>query len=199
MDLLLALLATALAYLIGSVSSAVLVCRLFNLPDPREAGSKNPGATNVLRLGGRLPAALTLLGDILKGWLPVILVKLWTANPWIISSVLLAAILGHLYPLYFQFKGGKGVATAIGALLALSPFLGGAFVLIWLVIFVLFRYSSLSALIATLSMPVCGWWLIDKRYCVVLALLALIVVWRHRENVNRLLKGTEDKVGKKGI
>jgi glycerol-3-phosphate acyltransferase PlsY len=196
MDFLIALFALPLAYCLGSLSSAILVCRLFSLPDPRVAGSKNPGATNVLRLGGRLPAFLTLLGDILKGFLPVLLVKLVTSNPYIISAVLLAAILGHLYPVFFQFKGGKGVATAIGALLALSPVLGILFVCIWLIVFALTRYSSLSAMLATVCMPLCAWF-VDKRYIPVLLLLAIIILWRHRENIARLVKGQEDKVGSK--
>lgn len=196
MDFLIACIALPLAYCLGSLSSAILVCRLFALPDPRVAGSKNPGATNVLRLGGRLPAFLTLLGDILKGFLPVLLIKLLTVNPFIISGVLLAAILGHLYPVFFQFKGGKGVATAIGALLALSPLLGAFFVITWLIVFALTRYSSLSAMLATLCMPFLAWFL-DKRYSPVLLLLAVIILWRHRENISRLLKGQEDKVGKK--
>lgn len=185
-------------YLLGSVSSAVLVCRLMRLPDPRLQGSGNPGATNVLRLGGKFPAALTLLGDVAKGWLPVFLanmalLKLNTPNPWIVSAVLLAAVCGHLYPIFFQFKGGKGVATALGGLFGISPYLGGIFVFMWLGIFSLCRYSSLSALIAIVSIPFWAWGIIDERYCPGLILLALIILWRHRENISRLISGKETK------
>jgi glycerol-3-phosphate acyltransferase PlsY len=180
-------------YLLGSISSAILICKLFRLPDPRLEGSKNPGATNVLRLGGKIPAALTLLCDIAKGAVPVLLIKLVTQNPWIISAVLLAAIVGHLYPLFFQFKGGKGVATALGGLLALSPSLGGIFIFIWIGVFALCRYSSLSALIAIVSMPFWAWGFLDKRYAPALAILAMIILIKHRENIQRLVTGKETK------
>lgn len=186
------------AYLVGSISSAILVCRLLGLPDPRTHGSHNPGTTNVLRLGGRFPAILTLLGDALKGWLPVFLVN--TAllhfkipNPWILSAVLLAAVCGHLYPIFFQFKGGKGVATALGALLGLSLTLGGIFIFTWIGIFALSRYSSLSALIAIFSMPFWAWGIIDKRYALGLSILVVLIFWRHRENIARLFTGKESK------
>lgn len=182
-----------LSYLLGSVSSAIVICKLFRLPDPRMQGSGNPGATNVLRLGGRLPAALTLFGDVAKGWVPVMLVKLVTTDPWIISAVLLAAVLGHLYPLFFQFKGGKGVATALGGILGLSPTLGAIFIFTWLGIFSLTRISSLSALIAIVSLPFFSWKLLDQRYALMLFVLAFIIVWRHRSNIGRLLSGKEEK------
>ncbi len=181
------------AYLIGSVSSAIMICRLFGLPDPRQEGSKNPGATNVLRIGGKLPAALTLVCDIAKGVIPVLAIKFFTSNPWIISSVLLSAIVGHLYPLFFGFKGGKGVATAIGGLFALSVLLGGAFILTWLIVFVLTRYSSLSALIATIVMPAAAYWITDERYLPALILLAFIILIKHQENIKRLIRGQEVK------
>ncbi len=181
------------AYLIGSISSAILICKVMRLPDPRMEGSGNPGATNVLRLGGKLAAALVLLGDIVKGWLPVFAVKLFTANPWIISAVLLAAVLGHIYPIFFQFKGGKGVATAVGGLLGLSLTLGSIFIFTWLGVFILTRYSSLSALIAISAVPFFGWGFLDKRYVVVLAFLALMTLWRHRSNIERLISGKEGK------
>ncbi len=181
------------AYLLGSISSAILVCHLLRLPDPRQEGSKNPGTTNVLRIGGRFAAALTLLGDAAKGAVPVLLVKLVTANPWIISATLFAAIIGHMYPLFFQFKGGKGIATIIGGLLALSPILGGLFLLTWVGIFVITRYSSLSAIVAIATMPGWAWYLLDKRYMLGLTLLALIILWKHRENIKRLATGKETK------
>lgn len=181
------------AYLLGSISSAILVCKVLRLPDPRLEGSKNPGATNVLRLGGKFPAALVLIGDIAKGWLPVMLIKLVTANPWIISAVLFAAIVGHIYPIFFQFKGGKGVATAVGGILGLSLTLGGIFIFTWLGVFALTRYSSLSALIAISAVPFFAWGFLDKRYVVVLTLIALMTLWRHRSNIQRLLRGQEGK------
>lgn len=181
------------AYLLGSISSAILVCKILRLPDPRLEGSKNPGATNVLRIGGKLPAVLVLIGDIAKGWLPVMLIKLLTVDPWIISAVLFAAIMGHIYPLFFQFKGGKGVATAVGGLLGLSFTLGGIFIFTWLGVFALTRYSSLSALIAISATPFFAWGFLDKRYVVVLAVIALMTIWRHRSNIQRLWSGKEGK------
>lgn len=181
------------AYLMGSISSAILICRLFGLPDPRLEGSKNPGTTNVLRIGGKFPAALTLLCDVAKGVIPVLLVKYFTTNPWIVSAVLLAAILGHLYPVFFGFKGGKGVATAIGALFALSLYLGGIFIFVWIGVFALCRYSSASALIATITMPAFAYGFLDERYLPALILLALIIVIKHKENIVRLFAGKETK------
>lgn len=180
-------------YLLGSISSAILVCKVMGLPDPRIQGSKNPGATNVLRIGGRFPAALTLLGDVLKGVIPVLLLKWFNANPTIISLSILATVSGHIYPVFFAFKGGKGVATALGCFLALSPTLGGIFIFTWLGVFVLTQYSSLAALVALISMPFWAWGFLDKRYAIMLALLAGVIAWRHRDNISRLTKGQESK------
>ncbi|MGE3318535.1 MAG: glycerol-3-phosphate 1-O-acyltransferase PlsY [Candidatus Berkiella sp.] len=185
------------AYLIGSISSAILICKMLRLPDPRQGGSGNPGATNVLRLGGKLPAAMVLLCDVVKGMLPVYLVKLFTADPWIISAVLLAAVLGHIYPLFFQFKGGKGVATALGGLLGLSPTLGGIFIFTWLGVFSLTRYSSLSALVAITVVPLFAWGFLDRRYAFMLVILTLLTLWRHQTNIVRLLRGEESKFSSK--
>lgn len=185
------------AYLIGSISSAILICKIMRLPDPRTQGSGNPGATNVLRIGGKLAAAMVLLGDVAKGWLPVLLVKLFTTNPWIISAVLFAAVMGHIYPIFFQFKGGKGVATAVGGLLGLSPTLGGIFIFTWLGVFALTRYSSLSALVAISLVPFFAWGFLDERYVVVLSILAVMTLWRHRSNIQRLMSGTEGKFSTK--
>lgn len=181
------------AYLLGSISSAILVCHVLRLPDPRMEGSKNPGTTNVLRIGGRFAAILTLLGDASKGAIPVLLIKLVTENPWMISATLFAAIIGHMYPIFFQFKGGKGIATIIGGLLALSLLLGGFFLLTWVIIFIFTRYSSLSAIVAISTMPVVAWWFLDKRYMPGLILLAFIILWKHRENIKRLATGKETK------
>lgn len=192
-----ALLAMVAAYLLGSFSSAIFVCRLLKLPDPRTQGSHNPGATNVLRLGGKFAAALTLLGDIAKGWIPVFVAKQFTDNPWILSAVLLAAVAGHLFPVFFQFKGGKGVATALGALFALSPLLGLLYLITWIIVFSLSRYSSLAGMTAMISMPIWTGILLDRRYVFGIGLLALAVLWRHRENIRRLLAGTEQKFTQK--
>lgn len=181
------------AYLVGSISSAIVVCKIMRLPDPRTVGSGNPGATNVLRIGGKVPAALTLIGDILKGFLAVLVARLLTQNEYIISAVLLAVILGHIYPVFFKFKGGKGVATIIGGLGAFSPLLCGIYLLTWLAIFVPTRLSSLSALIATVTMPLWAWFLADRRAFPVLLFLAVFIVWRHRSNIRALCRGTEDK------
>jgi glycerol-3-phosphate acyltransferase PlsY len=198
-------LATVLAYLIGSLSFAVIVSRLAGLKDPRHYGSKNPGATNVLRSGNKAAALVTLLLDALKGWLPVALIK-WYGKPYGLeegSMALagLAAFAGHLYPVYFGFKGGKGVATAAGVLFGIEPVLGLATVATWLIIAFFFRYSSLAALISAVFAPVyyvlgdrVGWYL-DKSILLMLFALAILLAYRHRENINRLLQGKETKIG----
>jgi glycerol-3-phosphate acyltransferase PlsY len=191
-------LAIPVAYLLGSLSSAVLVCRAMGLPDPRSEGSKNPGATNVLRLGGKGPAALTLAGDLLKGLLPVLLLKVMDADPMNQGAAGFAAFIGHLYPVFFGFLGGKGVATALGIYLGLHWMLGGAVIGTWLVMALLFRYSSLAALIATLLAPLYAG-LITGSTPLVIATAAMtgFIFWRHKLNIQRLLKGEEDKIGKK--
>lgn len=181
------------AYLLGSVCSAILVSRVFGLCDPREGGSGNPGATNVLRIGGKAPAFFTLGGDFLKGWLSVFLFALWTEHRLLQEAVLLAAVCGHIYPVFFGFKGGKGVATALGGVYAFSFVLGNIFVLTWLGVFALFRYSSLAALVAVVSMPLWAvllypWWVMPG-----LLLLAALIVWQHWANILRLCQGTESK------
>ena len=184
-----------IAYLVGSISSAIIISRLKGLEDPRNVGSGNPGATNVLRSGDKSAAALTLLGDILKGLLPVLLARFLNAEPVVIAVVGLAAFLGHLYPLYYRFKGGKGVATAIGVLLAISPLTAFFVVCIWLVIALLTHYSSLAALIAALSAPLL-FMLIKPNlaYVIMAGILAGLLAWRHQANITRLLNGTESKI-----
>ena len=184
-----------IAYLVGSISSAIIISRLKGLEDPRNVGSGNPGATNVLRSGDKSAAALTLLGDILKGLLPVLLARFLNAEPVVIAVVGLAAFLGHLYPLYYRFKGGKGVATAIGVLLASSPLTAFFVVCIWLVIALLTHYSSLAALIAALSAPLL-FMLIKPNlaYVIMAGILAGLLAWRHQANITRLLNGTESKI-----
>jgi glycerol-3-phosphate acyltransferase PlsY len=173
------LLLVAAAYLLGSVSSAIIVCRLLGLPDPRGEGSGNPGATNVLRIGGKKAAAVTLIGDMLKGLLPV-----------------LAAFLGHLYPVFFGFRGGKGVATALGVLLGLHWPVGLLTIATWLLIARVFRISSLAALLSLLVTPVYVWWLIPEPALIIALLVMLILLfWRHRSNIRNLLAGRESRIG----
>ena len=184
------------AYLIGSLSSAVILCKLAGLPDPRTQGSGNPGATNVLRMGSKKLAALVLLIDVLKGLIPVIIVRLMGFDINVLALIALMAFLGHLYPIFFQFKGGKGVATALGAFLALSPMLAGAALLTWIVVFMLTRISSLSAIIAAAMTPIYAFWLITAAFAHwVILFIALLLLWRHRSNIQRLLAGQEKKSG----
>ena len=186
-----------LAYLLGSVSFGILVSRAFGLPDPRTVGSGNPGATNVLRSGKKLAALLTLLGDAAKGWLPVWLAQVYGLEVDVVCWIALAVFLGHLYPVFYRFKGGKGVATALGVLLAFSPMLAGLALLSWIVIFALTKFSSLAALTAAVLAPGFAWWLLPIQYIVVVFVLSLLLIWRHRSNIRKLLDGTESGFGKK--
>jgi len=194
------------AYLLGSVSFAILVARVYGLPDPRSHGSGNPGATNMLRTGKKSAAALTLLGDALKGYIAVILAQ-WVANAYNLPTYVpylaaLAAFLGHLYPVFFGFKGGKGVATALGVLLALDLRLGGLTILTWGVVFAITRVSSLSALIAATLAPVYGYYLLghgpDSRFLAgILVVLSLLVLARHHSNIRKLISGEESAFKKR--
>lgn len=182
------------AYLLGSISSAILICRLYRLPDPRSSGSQNPGATNVMRLGGKKPAAMTLVGDLLKGLIPVLIARLLKMDDLTIALTALAAFLGHLFPLYFQFKGGKGVATAFGVIIALSPLLAVAVFATWIGVFLLTRVSSLSALTATILAPL--YLLIPplslpKYSAIALLIMIGLLLYRHRSNIQRLIRGEE--------
>ena len=186
------------AYCLGSVSFAVVVSWLLRLPDPRSYGSKNPGATNVLRSGSKLAALLTLAGDAGKGWLAVWLAWLVSADVQTAALAGLAVFLGHLFPVFHRFRGGKGVATAAGVLLGFDPWLGLATLVTWGVIVLFFRISSLAALIAALFAPFYAWWLFGLQAIPAAALaIALLIVWRHRENIHRLLAGTEPRLGAK--
>jgi len=188
----------AIAYLVGSVASAVLVCRLMGLPDPRTGGSGNPGATNVLRMGGRLPAGLTLAGDVLKGLLPVLLARALSDNPTVAAGATLAAFLGHLYPLYFGFKGGKGVATAFGAVTGLAWPVALAMGVTWLVVAAASRYASLASILAAALAPLFALAFAPHPAIVVgLAVMAGFIVSRHRANIGRLRSGTESRIGDK--
>ncbi len=200
-------LATVAAYLIGSLSFAVIVSSAMGLNDPRSYGSKNPGATNVLRSGNKLAAVLTLLLDAFKGWMPVVAVQTWGAEYGLdagsVALVGLAAFLGHLYPVFFRFVGGKGVATAMGVVLAVNPVLGLATGVTWLLIAYFFRYSSLAALVSAVFVPVYYlmadgvFWRADNRIALALVVVSGLLIWRHAENLSRLVKGTESKIGKK--
>lgn len=185
------------AYLMGSISSAIIVCRLMGLPDPRTEGSQNPGATNVLRLGGKKPAAITLLGDSLKGLIPMLAAHLLDASPSVLALTGVAAFLGHLYPLFFNFKGGKGVATALGVQFGLHWGIGGAVGLIWLFMAKVVNISSLSALVSMTLAPIIVWLIWPAPELLAMQLLiSLILFWRHRSNIQNLLQGTEGKLSK---
>lgn len=186
----------AAAYLVGSLSSAIIVCRLMGLPDPRGQGSGNPGATNVLRIGGKKAAAITLIGDMLKGLLPVLLAKALGAGIAVQAATAVAAFLGHLYPLFFSFRGGKGVATMLGVLLGIHWPVGLLTIGTWLVIAKIFKISSLAALLAVAVTPLYAWWLIPNLSLLIAILfMGVLLFWRHRENIRDLFSGTEGKIG----
>ena len=201
------LIAIVLSYLLGSLSFAVIVSKTLGMADPRSYGSKNPGATNVLRSGNKGAALATLLLDALKGWLPVFLIHRfgagWDLGAGTAAVAGLAAFLGHLYPVFFGFQGGKGVATAAGALVGIEPLLGLATGATWLIIAVFFRYSSLASIVAAFFAPayyLIGGriaWPLDLAVLLVLVSISLLLIWRHRENIRRLLAGTESRLGAK--
>ncbi len=199
--------ATVAAYLLGSLSFAVIVSRAMGLSDPRTYGSKNPGATNVLRSGRKSAAVVTLLLDALKGWLPVVAVK-WWGGAWglgegTVALVGLAAFLGHLYPVFFRFQGGKGVATAAGVIFGFQPWLGLAALATWAIIAFFFRYSSLASIVTAVFAP--AYFLLGHRVAwdapgvqvLALTAMAVLLLWRHAENINRLIAGKESKLGSK--
>ena len=180
------------AYLIGSVSFGIIFSKLFGLPDPRTVGSGNIGATNIARSGKKLPAILTLLGDAFKGWLPVWLALQTDMLRWVVACVGLAVFFGHLYPIYHKFKGGKGVATALGVMLAVSGWLALACLMTWVIVFAISRVSSLSAIVAAALSPIYAWFLLPyKDYVLMVLVMAVMLVWRHKTNIQKLLAGTE--------
>ena len=182
-------------YLVGSICSAVIVCRLFNLPDPRLKGSKNPGATNVLRLAGKQYAAIVLFADMLKGLLPVLLAQLLNAGPVIIGFTCFAAVLGHMYPIFFDFKGGKGVATAIGALLGFHFVLGVLVIATWLVVANFSRHASLASIVSMILAPFYSLFAIGSIIAFPpLMCIAIAILYQHRDNITRLIDGTEPKI-----
>jgi acyl phosphate:glycerol-3-phosphate acyltransferase len=182
-------------YVVGSLSSAIITCRLMGLPDPRTQGSQNPGTTNVLRIAGKKAAALTLLGDVLKGTIPVLLAHAFGVKEFALGLVAMAAFVGHIFPLFFKFQGGKGVATAFGVILALSWQVAVAVLITWLVVAAIFRYSSLAALVAAVLSPL-YMVIFSSHYSYLLPLccVVLILLWRHSANIQRLRSGTESKI-----
>lgn len=192
------LLLIIIAYFIGSVSAAIISCKLLNEVDPRTVGSKNPGATNVLRHAGKKAALFTLAGDLLKGLIPVAIGHAFGLDWQWLGLIGLAAFLGHLYPVYYGFKGGKGVATALGVFIGLQPIVGIVVVITWLVSALVFNVSSLSALIATLLAPLYFFWVTDSLpLFIILVLMTGFIYWRHRSNIVEIINGTEDKISDK--
>lgn len=193
-----------LSYLIGSIPFAVVVSLVFGLQDPRSYGSGNPGATNVLRSGNKSAAALTLIGDAAKGWFAVWLGIKLGATGNLIAAMTLAVFLGHLYPVFLKFKGGKGVATALGIMIAIQPLLALASAATWIIVVVCFKYSSLAAIVSAIFAPVfyifgglLQVWTVQTPLATVIALIGLLLLYRHRANISRLLAGTEPRIGKK--
>ncbi|SVC30867.1 uncharacterized protein METZ01_LOCUS283721 [marine metagenome] len=183
------------AYLLGSISAAIIVCKTLGLSDPRTGGSGNPGTTNVMRLYGKKAAFLTLVGDIFKGIIPVLLAKVIVNSEFIIAICGLATFLGHIFPIYFKFEGGKGVATLIGILFATHWLLGVSYIITWILTALIFRYSSLAALIAALPIPIYSYFIEhNNQYAISFAVIAIILFWRHKPNIYNLLNGKEDKI-----
>ncbi len=189
------LICIAAAYIIGSLSSAIIVCKLWGLPDPRSQGSNNPGATNVLRIGGKLPAVVTMLGDGSKGFIPTLLLAHLNFPAWVIGGAMLAALLGHIYPVFFGFKGGKGVATAMGAFLGLSWLLGAVLIATWAGIIAVTRVSSLGAIVATILASLVAWIVLhDVTLTAIIAAMSVILLYRHKENIMRLFANKEARI-----
>ena len=186
------------AYLIGSFSSAVVVCKTMGLSDPREGGSNNPGATNVLRLHGKPAAIITLAGDLLKGLIPILIGKMLGAPHVVLAFMGLAAFLGHLYPVFFGFEGGKGIATFIGVIFGFAWQVGVVFMITWFIIAKLFKFSSLAALVGSLvSILAVSFFLPLPYYLIVMVIMVILIFWRHKANIEKLMAGTESKIGEK--
>lgn len=187
-----------LGYLLGSLPFAVIVSKAFGLADPRSFGSGNPGATNVLRSGNKQAALLTLLGDAAKGWLAMVLAGALGADPFGVALAGLAAFLGHVFPVFLKFKGGKGVATAVGVLAGFSGWLALICMGVWLATAAATRYSSLAALVAATAAPVAAWWFPGRAdAAIAITFMSALLIWRHKENIQRLLAGTESRIGSK--
>jgi len=186
------------AYLVGSISSGIIVSQIFNLPDPRTIGSKNPGATNVMRSGNKKAAIFTLLGDLLKAIFVLVIAEYLGFDDLIIVCVALAVLIGHIYPIFYKFRGGKGVATAIGILIALNFKLALIVASIWLLVFGIWRYSSLAAIVASISAPIVAIFILRDQslYCIAFTLITIIILFKHQANIKKLLSGTELKFKK---
>ncbi|MBU2785186.1 MAG: glycerol-3-phosphate 1-O-acyltransferase PlsY [Acidithiobacillus ferriphilus] len=198
MSLLLDVVLTGGGYLVGSIATAILVARALGLGDPRLSGSGNPGATNILRIGGRKAALLTLLGDLIKGVVPIVIARLLGLEDWALAAVALATFLGHLYPVFFGFRGGKGVATALGILLALLPELGLSVLGLWILVFAVTRVSSMAALLAAIgAVPIVFAVSSATSMRVLIMVLVPLILWRHRSNIRRLLDGSESPFKKR--
>jgi glycerol-3-phosphate acyltransferase PlsY len=187
-------LAILCSYLIGSISSAIVICKLMGLPDPRNMGSGNPGATNVLRTGSKIAAIVTLLGDVLKGVIPVLIGKWYGFDTFALSLIAFATFLGHLYPIFFGFKGGKGVATAFGCLVALAWPIGLTLLATWMLMAFLTRYSSASAIIAALLAPIVAWYFTNWDYTITACAISALLIYRHKKNIRNLIAGKEAKI-----
>ena len=183
-----------IAYLLGSLSSAVLVCKFFNLPDPLTQGSGNPGATNVLRIGGKTAGLLTLLGDALKGFIPVFIAHQVGIDGFYSGLIAISAFIGHLFPIFLKFQGGRGVATIFGILCAISLPLGICTAITWILVAIISRYSSLASLIAAVTVPIYALFLGLFSYFLPLLIMSSLLIWRHRDNIYRLRTGTESKI-----
>ncbi len=184
----------AIAYVLGSLSSAILLAKVMNLPDPREHGSGNPGATNMLRIGGKNMALYVLIGDVLKGFVAVLIAKLLNVHGFGLGLVALAAVVGHMYPVFFKFQGGKGVATALGALVVLSFWTAVVAIIIWLAVVFMTKYASLASVVAVPASPIIAAVFGHGQFFLPLLIMAGLVVWKHWENIGRLRDGTESKV-----
>lgn len=182
-----------IAYLLGSLPSAIIVSKIMKLPDPRTQGSKNPGTTNVLRLSGKLPAIMVLVGDVLKGLISVLLAMLLGVKGIFLGSIALAAVLGHIFPIFFKFRGGKGVATAFGALTALSPIVSVAIIITWALVLVISRYVSLASVCTAILTPLYILFLANSAYLPPIVIMVGLIVWRHADNIKRLYAGEENK------
>ncbi len=183
-----------IAYLLGSIQTAVILSKLFGFPDPRTQGSRNAGATNVLRTAGKNQALMTLIGDVLKGMLAVLIAKFLHAQPFFLALSALAAVAGHIFPCFFQFRGGKGVATAIGAILILSPVIAIILSIIWLVVVFMTSYVSLASLITCAAAPLLILIFSHTAYFLPILIMAGLIIWKHKDNIQRLRKGVEHKV-----
>ena len=186
------------SYLLGSLSTAILVCRLLNYPDPRDAGSGNPGTTNVLRLAGKKAAVITLLGDTFKGVPPLLIGSIYGLDPVLLTAIGAAAVLGHILPAFYKFRGGKGVATFLGINIILNPLLAALYIITWLVTASVSRYSSVGAMVATVTCPLCAWFMkLPSTIITLYFALSLLILIRHQKNLRNLIEGKEKKIGEK--